>query len=70
MSGGHSRRQSLEHPPPEIHDENNLLAQPMLQRLINQPQYEMFGFVYKIKAYEFNKYKPIDLKNLKRVELN
>lgn len=45
----------------------NLLDQPFFQAK-KDAGYELFGFVYKIKAFGINK-KGIDLKKLKKVEL-
>lgn len=78
MSGGSQRRYSTEQQQIvhnrsrmmiENDQEGNLLNRPLIQRVLNEPNYELFGFVYKIRAYDFVKDKTNDLKHLKKVEL-
>lgn len=59
-------RQSNHH---NIRQDTNLLNLPMLQNLAQQPDYELYGFVYKIKAYEVSKGGRCSLRNLRKVEL-
>lgn len=78
MSGGSPRRYSAEQQQ-IAHDRNllniendqeaNLLRRPLIQRALTEPNYELFGFVYKIRAYDFVQNKTNDLKHLKKVEL-
>jgi hypothetical protein len=77
VSNGSNRRYSVEKPlnserPNEYHcikPETNLLNLPMLQNLAQQPDYELYGFVYKIKAYEISKGGNCSLRHLRKVEL-
>lgn len=56
-------------PEPPVASSSNILNRSILERVLNESNYEMFGFVYKIKAYEFTKSNSKDLNNLKRIEL-
>jgi hypothetical protein len=77
VSNASNRRYSVEKPlnsekPSEYHSvkpETNLLNLPMLQNLAQHPDYELYGFVYKIKAYEISKSGNSSLRHLRKVEL-
>lgn len=47
----------------------NLLNKAVMERVVNDPNYELFGFVYKIKAFEFPASSSNDLDSLSKVEL-
>ena len=48
---------------------HRLLWNKVLQNIINQEDYELFGFVYKIQGFEFSNNEEFDLSRLNKAEL-